>query len=374
MMKRKAVSHRKGEECVGRQELDKAARSVYSFMMHSQPAEWGDHAWTDWAMNIDKWDWNPGVGIIAAAEYGKAAGVGQVLQEVEAWVDKNKAQSDKMKVINSMAPYAVFPQLYAATGNPYFAEKTGEIALWMLDQAPRTREGAFEHTVTEKAAFREQIWADTIFMAVLFLARAARMTADRRMADEALRQVLLHLRALQDEETGLLFHGWNCETRDWMSAARWNRSNAWLMTGVPMILQEAEDSGYAGMQNEIKERYRRLAEALALRQNPSGLWPTVLDRPGYYEETSGSAGIACGLYKAVRMGLVPASMKDRADRTVSALLQRISANGAVSGVSGGTPVLASVEAYNEVPVFPTLYGQGLALLLLTEASTEHLAV
>lgn len=188
------------------------------------------------------------------------------------------------------------------------------------------------------------------------------------MADEAVRQVLLHLRALQDKETGMLYHGWNCERGDRMSAARWNRANAWNVAGIPMILEEAE--GYCsdtGMLGEIKERYHRLAEALVKRQNLSGLWPTVLDHPDYYEETLGSAGIAYGLYKAVRKGLVPASMNDCADRTVSAVLSQIRENGAVNGVSGGTPVLASVEAYNEVPTFPTLYGQGLVLMLLTEA-------
>ena len=100
---------------------------------------------------------------------------------------------------------------------------------------------------------------------------------------------------------------------------------------------------------------------------PDGLWPTVLDRPSYYEETSGSAGIACGLYKAVRAGLVPPAMIGSAERALPAVLGRISGNGAVEGVSGGTPVLASIEAYDEVPIFPTLYGQGLTLLLLSEA-------
>ncbi|SFJ81348.1 Glycosyl Hydrolase Family 88 [Paenibacillus sp. UNC496MF] len=64
--------------------------------------------------------------------------------------------------------------------------------------------------MTEQASFAERIWADTVFMAVLFLARTARMAGDPRLAEEALEQTLLHLRALQDDETGLLYHGWNC--------------------------------------------------------------------------------------------------------------------------------------------------------------------
>ncbi|NBD25472.1 glycosyl hydrolase [Paenibacillus sp. T1] len=337
-------------------------------MMHSRPDAWGDHAWTDWAMNIDRWDWNSGVGIIAAADYAKTGRGTAIIREVEAWMTRNIRQSGAAMVINAVAPFAVFPALHEETGESYYAEKSRQIADWLIGQAPRTRSGAFEHTVTENASFAEQIWADTVFMAVLFLARTAGMTGDRQMADESIRQLLLHLQALQDEETGLLYHAWNCGTNDWMSAAKWNRANAWNAVGVPMILEAAAAADHdAGPLGEIKERYHRLAEALVARQGPGGLWQTVLDRPSYYEETSGSAGIACGLYKAARAGLVPRALIGSAERAVPAVLRQIRENGAVAGVSGGTPVLASIEAYDAVPIFPTLYGQGLTLMLLAEA-------
>ncbi|NIK78593.1 unsaturated rhamnogalacturonyl hydrolase [Paenibacillus castaneae] len=348
--------------------LEEAARSVYSYMMHSRPDEWGGHQWSDWAMNREKWDWNPGVGIVAAVQFGLAIGDERILEETEDWISRNLAESGATKVINTMAPYAVFPMLYVETGKAFYKEKTREIAYWMVNEAPQTREGAFEHTVTENASFREQIWADTLFMAVLFLARAARLLNSRYLADEALKQVLIHLRALQDEHTGLVYHGWNCETADWMSGASWNRANAWIACGIPMILSEVESvSGGSDTLDEIKGRYLKLAMALAKCQHASGLWPTVLDYPDYYEETSGSAGIAYGLYLAVKQNLVPHTMKGHADQALEGLLRQINERGVVAGVSGGTPVLASLEAYNEVPVFPTLYGQGLTLLLLTEA-------
>lgn len=348
--------------------LAEAASRVYRYMMHSKPEEWGGHEWADWAMDIDRWDWNPGVGLIAAEAYGEPSVRGEALRDVEAWTRRNLGQSETVKVINAIAPFAVFPRLYRETGERYYAERAEAIARWLMDEAPRTRSGAYEHTVTEQASFSEQIWADTVFMAVLFLARTARMLADVRMADEALRQALFHLQALQDEETGLLYHGWNCEAGDWMSAAKWNRANAWNAVGIPMIAEEVRGlAGDAETLREIERRYLRLADGLAATQFPDGLWPTVLDRPSYYAETSGSAGIACGLLKAAATGLLPASYAEHAERALPAVLERIGADGAVAGVSGGTPVLESIEAYGKVPIFPTLYGQGLVLLLLTEA-------
>jgi len=349
----------------------RAAERVYRFMTGSRPEEWGDHEWTDWAMNIDRWDWNSGVGVIAAAEYGIGSGRSEVLGEVERWVERNRRLSESVSTINGMAPFAVFPSLFRLTGKEEYADKTKEVAQRMIERFPRTGSGAFEHTVTENASFREQIWADTVFMAVLFLARAGRLLSDRRLTDEALRQTLLHLEALQDEGTGLLYHAWNCEKGNWMSSAKWNRANAWNVCAVPMIWEEAEGAGGdSAILREIGARYRKLAEAVIARQNPGGLWPTVLDRPDFAEETSGSAGLACGIYKAVRLGLAPAGARAHADRAAKAVLARIAENGAALGVSGGTPVLDSVEAYNLVPTFPTLYGQGLTLMLLAEAGAN----
>jgi len=364
------------EKNMDKQQVEQSAQSVYTFMMHSPSEEWGNHAWANWAMDRDQWDWNAGVGIIAAGDYGRIAGSSSVLREVEAWVSRNIGQSEQVRVVNSIAPYAVFPLLYELTGQSWYADKAAEIAQWVIDQAPRTRSGAFEHTVTEQATFGEQIWADTIFMAVLFLARTARMLGNAAMAVEALQQALFHLQALQDEESGLLYHGWNCETGNWMSAARWNRANAWNMCGIPMILEEVAGLHRNGaVVEEIKVRYRAMASAIIGLQSASGLWPTILDKPGFYAETSGSAGIACGLYKAARQGLIPAEQQRAAEKAVSAILPLIESNGAVSGVSGGTPVLESVEAYNQVPLFPTLYGQGLTLLLLLEVfRTEEIGI
>ena len=55
-----------------------------------------------------------------------------------------------------------------------------------------------------------------------------------------------------------------------------------------------------------------------------------------------------------------------ADLTLKQLLDSIDENGNVGGVSGGTPVLPTEEAYNAFEIRPTQYGQGLALFLLNE--------
>lgn len=339
--------------------LKELARRVYRYMTDSKSRDWG--------MDIEHWDWVPGVGIIAIAEYGAALEQESAIEYVRQWVDRNRERMAAAGTVNAMAPFAAFPELYRRTGQEELLKQAGRIASWMLEEAPRTREGAFEHTVTEPESFPEQVWADTVFMAVLFLARYAALTGDRTAAEEAMTQTVLHLRLLQDERTGVLFHGWDCEASGHLSAARWCRANAWITCAVPEIVAELRE--LVPMPAELGERYVRMAEGLRKLQASDGLWHTVMDRPDFYKEASGSAGIACGFLKAVRTGLLPDDYLQSAELAIAGLLPLITPEGEVRGVSGGTPVMPSVEAYNEIPRYPTLYGQGLTLMLLSEAAS-----
>lgn len=327
-----------------------------------------DHS-GNWGMDINHWDWVPGVGVIALLEYYEATRDEQVLDYLQQWVKRNEAKAKGKAVINSIAPFAIFPALYRLTEDVHFKEEAVRVAEWLLHEAPRTREEAFEHTVTENVAFSEQVWADTIFMAVLFLARTASLVGSRAYAEKALKQVLIHLRLLQDPQTGVLFHGWNCASGDHMSGARWTRANAWIAAGVPMIA--AEIDGLVDIPQELRERYGRLMRGLLAYQQEDGLWSTVMDRPDFYREVSGSAGIAYGLLKAAELKLIPDEEEYAvgAEHAYRAIIPYITADGVVNGVSGGTPVMPTIEAYqNDVPTHPTLYGQGLVLMLLAKIS------
>ncbi|WP_084423289.1 glycoside hydrolase family 88/105 protein [Cohnella thermotolerans] len=319
----------------------------------------------DWGMNLEEWDWVPGVGLISILAYTELGEKSSAIDDLRGWIDRNKHKAGESKTINAMAPYAVFPELYRRTGDAWYLETARRIGDWMVKEAPRTREMAFEHTVTEDVLFPEQVWADTVFMAVLFLARLARLTGDRRYAEEAAFQLRIHLQLLQDPDTGLLFHGWNCGSGDHMSSAYWTRANAWVVLAAPWIAGEI--AGMMEIPGDIVHRYQRLAEALRGYQGENGLWPTVADHPHFYPETSGSAGIAAGWFAGNAIGWLDDSYLDAAQKTLNGVLAQVAPDGTVTGVSGGTPVMPSIAAYNEIPCYPTLYGQGLTLILLSYA-------
>ncbi|TYP76486.1 glycoside hydrolase family 88/105 protein [Paenibacillus methanolicus] len=332
------------------------ARRVYGAMLQGKTGSW--------SMDMNGWDWVPGVGVIAIGEYARRSGQAEIMEGLDDWARRNIGKSERLRVINAVAPFAVLPELYAYTGNSVYEMAAARAGQWLTEEAPRTKEGAWEHTVTEDVKFAEQVWADTVFMAVLVLARVAKMTGNRAFAEEAVHQLLLHMRLLQDEATSLMFHGWNCEEGHPMSGARWTRANAWVAAGIPMIAEAME--GLASLPKEIIDRYRELMGATARYQRGDGLWPTVLDRPEFYPETSGSAGIAYGMKRGIHSGWLDAGLAAQADLTLKAVLDLVPEDGIVQGVSGGTPVMDSIEAYNSIPRHPTLYGQGLVLMLLSE--------
>ncbi|REK68644.1 MAG: glycosyl hydrolase [Cohnella sp.] len=323
-----------------------------------------DHA-GNWGLDFDQWDWVPGVGVIAIRDYYESTGRTDAMDFLVRWAEKNRGKAGGSRAVNAMAPFAVFPELHRHTSDVLYRDLALAAGEWLLREAPRTREGALEHTVTEAVQFAEQVWADTVFMAVLPLSEIAKSYGNRAFAEEALRQLLLHYRLLRDEESAVLFHGWNCAAGNHMSAARWTRANAWIALATPMILDNIR--GLVPIPPEASDGYRRLIDGLLAFAQPSGLWPTVLDRSGFYPETSGSAGIAAGILRGVRSGWLEPSMRVHAERTIDAVTAAVDERGEVRGVSGGTPVLESVEAYNAIPQYPTLYGQGLALMLVSEA-------
>lgn len=346
-------------------QLQATTNKVYTFMVSEHPEDSRQLNEVDvnsaqWGLTIDEWDWNAGVGINCISGYYSYCKRPEVLAYLLNWVQRNKHMARKFQHVNAMTPFAIFPEMYRRTEDRYYLDTAIEYGTWIVQHSLRTLTGAFQHG----QGLTEEIWADTIFMVVLFLARLGRQLQDQGFALEAAKQLLLHLQFLQDPDTGVLFHGYQCQERSHKSAGRWTRGNAWITLAAPMIITEIQT--IVAVPAEIRERYQRLVVGLVKYQTDNGLWHTIMDHPEFYQESSGSAGIACGILKAIRMGLIDPSYFPVVEKAVAGLLEKITPNGAVLGVSGGTPILNTIAEYNRLSCYPTMYGQGLTLMLLAE--------
>jgi unsaturated rhamnogalacturonyl hydrolase len=347
--------------------IHEIANKVYTYMISEHPEgsnqlhETVDVNPASWGLTINDWDWNPGVGVTSISAYYNACKRQDVLEYLNGWVQRNKHKARKFQHVNVMTPFAIFPEMYRRTEDKYYLETAIEYGNWIVENSLRTLTGAFQHG----QSLVEEIWADTIFMVVLFLSRLGRQINDKGFAAEAAKQLLLHLQLLQDPETGVLFHGYQCQEKNHKSAGRWTRGNAWITVAAPMIISEIQ--ALVAVPPEIRERYQRMVAGLVKYQEENGLWHTIMDRPDFYQESSGSAGIACGILKAIRMSLIDSSYFSVVEKTVTGLLEeKITPEGAVMGVSGGTPILDTIQEYNRLSCYPTMYGQGLTLMLFAE--------
>jgi len=110
----------------------------------------------------------------------------------------------------------------------------------------------------------------------------------------------------------------------------WSRGVAWYMLGLSHTLEALEGRDDL---RDLRDEFARVAE-WALRLQPgSGLWPCFVDDPASGPETSGSAGIAAAIARGAGSGMLPASMRPAARRTLKALEGQLTPDGFLGGVA-----------------------------------------
>ena len=319
----------------------------------------------DGDINIHKFDWVEGVGLYGINRAWETIRKPEYKEFLEAWIKEHRNEALELKTVNSTAP---FMTILDFAGDKEI-ELCRTCADYILEEAPRTQCGGLEHTVTNFVSFKEQIWADTLFMVCIFLAKLGKYTSDEKYTNEAIRQLRLHYKYLRDDDTGLFYHGWHCTNKNHLSGARWGRANAWITVSTVEML-ELLPHDFDG-KSEILEALRAQVSAYARYQRNDGLFYTVLDRPDGYAETSATAGIAYGIFRGVKNKYLGDETLKTAERAARAVIGRIDKTGNVLGVSGGTPIMPSIEDYHKIEIRPRLYGQALALLMLCEMYKEE---
>lgn len=320
----------------------------------------------DSLMNIHRFDWVEGVGlygILRAYEILKEEKYRLFLND---WIEQHKSEAEVLKTVNSTAPMMSLLEFTGEKELPLCRR----IADYIIEEAPRLKNGALEHTVTNAGVnFTGQMWADTLFMVCIFLTKLGKMTGESKYTQEAILQLRLHHQYLKDKETGLFFHGYSEVEKTHLSGARWARANAWITAGTVEMLEMFPDK-FEGRE-EILNSLQEQVSAYRKWQREDGRFYTVLDRPDGYPETSATAGIAYGIRRGVRDGYIKKEDLDIAANAERAVIAQIDKNGAVQGVSGGTPIMPTIEDYHTIEVLPTLYGQALTLLMLCETDTNR---
>jgi rhamnogalacturonyl hydrolase YesR len=201
--------------------------------------------------------------------------------------------------------------------------------------------------------------SDSVFMGTVILAKAGKLTRERKYFDMAARH-LAFMEKLDLRPDGLYRHSP-------LTDAAWGRGNAFPALGLALTLTDfPKDHPEYG---RILLAYQQLMAALAQRQDRDGMWREVIDEPASYAETSATSMIAFSMLRGIRNGwLDRASYQPRLDRAWKSVLARIGPEGVLMDVCESTNKQKTLEDYlhRAASLDKDARGGAMALLLATE--------
>ncbi len=310
-------------------------------------------------MNMDlTWDWPCGVAYYGIGEAFEKTGRQEYLRLLKDRVDELiELGLPTAWTVNACAMGHCLVTLYQATGEQKYYDIIMSKIEYLKKDALRFGDRVLQHTVSPNNDFPEQAWADTLFMAALFMLRVGVMNDDRELIEDALNQWQWHIRYLQNPSSGFYYHGYDNIAGDHMSGIYWGRANAWAAYTMSMVGGLLPQCYLYPAYIDVAGSLNEQLAALKTVQTENGLWRTVLDDEESYEEVSASAGIAAAMLERGN-----ALHGKYINKAITGLLNNISEDGKVMNVSGGTAVMRDKEGYRGIPkAWIQGWGQGLAL-------------
>ncbi len=310
------------------------------------------------------WEWTQGVGLYGLWKLFARTGEQKYLDVLTKFFDAQLEIGFPALNVNTAAPFLTMSYVGEHLADERYLQPCREAASWIMTDFPRTKEGGFQH-MTSDTLNDQELWDDTLFMTVLFLANMGRIEEKPEYIQEAQKQFLLHAKYLADPETGLWYHGWTFNGNHNFAAAFWGRGNCWITIAIPEFLQMVE------VDEDVKLRLIQVlqnqVQSLGKYQDASGMWHTLIDDPTSYVESSATCGFGYGILKAVHTGLLDQQWVEVAYRALDPILGHISDSGVVNQVSYGTPMgRESKDFYKNIELRQMPYGQALAMLFLAE--------
>jgi len=195
-------------------------------------------------------------------------------------------------------------------------KKAMDLVRSQLDSHPRTFNGGFWH----KKIYTHQMWLDGLYMCNPFYAHYEQLYGDGSNYEDIARQFIIMERQARDFETGLLYHGWDSAAKMFwadpitgLSKNFWGRGVGWYAMGLVDTLDYFPEDH--PRRDDLIAILKRLADAMAKVQDPSGLWWQVLNMPnrkGNYKEATVTNMFTYSVIKGVRKGYLDPSYLDMA--------------------------------------------------------------
>jgi unsaturated rhamnogalacturonyl hydrolase len=264
----------------------------------------------------------PGMALIGQLRLGRIA---EVERLAAPYINGTKNPLERPNSL-TLAGHLVFAELAERTTNPRYTELVRNAA-----NLGFTQNGEMK----ESMPFHDEM-SDSVFMAIPLLAKAGKLTGNRKYFDMMSRH-LTFMQKLVLRPDGLYRHSP-------LTDAAWGRGNAFPALGLMLALSDLPTNN--PQYSPLLRAFRQHMSALARFQDEDGLWREVIDVPGAYPELSATAMIATAMLRGVNNGWLDwDDYQPLIDKAWRAVLARTSSDGRLLDVCESTNKQRSLNDY-----------------------------
>ena len=166
------------------------------------------------------------------------------------------------------------------------------------------------------------------------------------------------------QESGLF---WHCRSAPYF----WGRGNGFAAIGLAETLSYLPEDHAAW--EAILNMYLTLMDALRRYQQPSGMFPQVLDFPGSFQEFTATCMFGYAAAKGLRRGWLDLTFLEPAQLAWQGVSERIDDEGKVVDACASTGVQASVREYLDRPAVTGFDDRSGGMALWFAVELERLA-
>jgi unsaturated rhamnogalacturonyl hydrolase len=284
----------------------------------------------DWRGHL-KWEYTQGLvlkSIEQLAEKKKEDKYNAYIQQyADHFVEKNgeiKSYEIDEFNIDNIAPGRILFKVYDRTKDEKYLKAIQNLRR-QLQWQPRTSEGGFWH----KLRYPWQMWLDGIYMGSPFYAEYSVRFKETEPFEDIANQIILMEKNSRDNNTGLLYHGWDeSKVQSWAnpntgtSPNFWGRAMGWYAMAIVDVLDYFPKDH--PKRDEILQIFSRVVQSAEKYQDKSGLWYQVLDKgneQGNYLESSVSCMFTYAIAKGVNKGYLPEKHKATAIKAYDGIVK-----------------------------------------------------
>lgn len=237
-------------------------------------------------------------------------------------------------------------ELYDRTGEERYREAVRrQYEYFHSEHVPRTRDGAIS-----RREDKCELYTEILYFLCPFFIRYGRLAGDDAPIDEAVEQIRLHAKHLQDPNSGLFRHVWHEVPDFYPASSYWARGVGWATAGLLDSLLWLPDS-HDG-RGKIHQILETTLDAIVPLQDESGFWHQRLDERRSPLEASGTLMFVYTMKRALNEGIF-----DSEDYATAAE-QGMNACAGVVDEDGAVNRIARPPASSFAPLGVTEYGQG----------------